>query len=123
VAELRRRAEVVAGLSARLAPPLERRLRESRGRLADLDRRAAAGLVLASRRRRERLALAFHRLEALSPLGVLRRGYSLTTTAEGRVVRSARDVRAGDRLRTRLADGGGLESRVEHVDLPEEEAR
>ncbi len=53
------------------------------------------------------------RLESLSPLGVLARGYSLTTrTADGQIVRSAAQVQSGDELRTRLADGE-LTSRVE----------
>ena len=45
------------------------------------------------------------RLAALDPVLQLRRGYTLTYTAEGRLVRSAADVRRGDRLTTRLADG------------------
>ncbi|MBV6516452.1 MAG: Exodeoxyribonuclease 7 large subunit [Planctomycetes bacterium] len=45
------------------------------------------------------------RLEALSPLAVLQRGYSITRTAQGRVVRAAREVKAGDILLSRLADG------------------
>jgi len=44
-------------------------------------------------------------LDALSPLAVLGRGYSLTQTADGTVARSAIDLQPGDRLHTRLADG------------------
>jgi exonuclease VII large subunit len=44
-------------------------------------------------------------LRALSPLGVLDRGYSLTETANGGVVRNAADVKPGDTLKTRLAKG------------------
>jgi exodeoxyribonuclease VII large subunit len=56
------------------------------------------------------------RLESLSPLGVLARGYSLTTRQEdGRLVRAARDVAVGDRLRTRLA-AGEIISQVEAVE-------
>ncbi|MGL6072638.1 MAG: exodeoxyribonuclease VII large subunit [Fimbriiglobus sp.] len=43
-------------------------------------------------------------LESLSPLQVLRRGYTLTTQA-GAVVRRASDVKPGDELLTRTADG------------------
>jgi exodeoxyribonuclease VII large subunit len=42
-------------------------------------------------------------LQALSPLHVLARGYSVTQTADGRVVRTPADVRPGDRLTTRGA--------------------
>lgn len=57
------------------------------------------------------------RLESLSPLGVLARGYSLTTKLEdGRLLRTVRDVAVGDRLRTRLA-AGEIISQVESVDV------
>ena len=45
------------------------------------------------------------RLQALSPYKVLQRGYSLTVSAEGEIIRQARQVRAGDVVRTYLADG------------------
>jgi exodeoxyribonuclease VII large subunit len=44
------------------------------------------------------------RLSALSPLRVLERGYALATT-EGRVVKDAAKVCAGDRVDVRLARG------------------
>jgi exodeoxyribonuclease VII large subunit len=45
------------------------------------------------------------RLEALSPLAVLDRGYSLTYTQSGELLRSGGAVVRGDVLRTRLAHG------------------
>jgi exodeoxyribonuclease VII large subunit len=51
-------------------------------------------------RQRERLARA--RLEALSPLGVLERGYAIVRRTDGRVVREAADAPAGTKLRIRL---------------------
>ncbi len=50
-------------------------------------------------------------LQALNPLAVLGRGYSVTLRADGRVVRSVRDACGGDRLRTRVSDGT-IESEV-----------
>jgi exodeoxyribonuclease VII large subunit len=44
-------------------------------------------------------------LRVLSPLGVLERGYSLTETADGAVVRDAGRLKKGDLLRTRFAKG------------------
>jgi exodeoxyribonuclease VII large subunit len=44
------------------------------------------------------------KLDALSPLKVLGRGYSVTLSGDA-VVRSPGDVRAGDELRTILRDG------------------
>jgi exodeoxyribonuclease VII large subunit len=71
--------------------------------------------VLGPRRALERLEA---QLRALSPLAVLARGYSLTTDASGRVLTSATQTAPGERVRTRLADGGAFTSRVEGVEPP-----
>ncbi len=84
-----------------------------RERLEALARRvagAAGATVLSRRSALERAAAA---LRALSPLSVLARGWSLTTTVDGRVLRAVGEALVGARLRTRLADGGVLLSRVE----------
>jgi len=44
-------------------------------------------------------------LRAYSPLGVLDRGYSLTETADGAVVRDVKELKKGDLLKTRFAKG------------------
>lgn len=44
-------------------------------------------------------------LEAVGPLAVLERGYSVTLDASGRVVRRVADVSAGTNIETRLVDG------------------
>ena len=61
--------------------------------------------------RRATLQTLAARLEAMSPLSVLARGYSLTTKAsDGKLVRRAADVREGDRIVIRVAgDGRTLE--------------
>jgi exodeoxyribonuclease VII large subunit len=56
--------------------------------------------------RAHHLALLSERLRLLSPEQVLARGYSITLDAlSGRVVREAAEVKAGQRLRTRLQNG------------------
>jgi exodeoxyribonuclease VII large subunit len=45
------------------------------------------------------------RLDALSPLRVLERGYSVTQNAKGEVIRQASQVSRGEALKIRLADG------------------
>ena len=45
------------------------------------------------------------RLEGLSPLKVLARGYSLTTASDGALIRRAADVAVGDTIRVRLQEG------------------
>ncbi len=54
------------------------------------------------------------RLDALSPLAVLDRGYALVLDAQGGLVRSTTQVAAGDTITTRLSDGA-FTSRVESV--------
>jgi len=54
------------------------------------------------------------RLQALSPLAVLSRGYSITFDAQGRIVRRAAAVAPGDTLRTQVHEGAIL-SRVERT--------
>jgi exodeoxyribonuclease VII large subunit len=56
------------------------------------------------------------RLESLSPLAVLGRGYSLTRRlSDGRILRDARDLVTGDLLATRFAHGQAV-SRVEQAE-------
>jgi exodeoxyribonuclease VII large subunit len=64
---------------------------------------------------RQRLGELVARLEALSPLAVLSRGYALATTDSGRVVRAATEVTPGERLHVRLGEGT-LTARVEETE-------
>lgn len=54
---------------------------------------------------RARLGALEAQLNSLSPLRVLDRGYALVLDARGEVVRSARQLAAGDEVTTRLSDG------------------
>jgi exodeoxyribonuclease VII large subunit len=92
----------------RVFEPLAQRLDELRGSLQQL---LAHRLNLGT----ERLRGLTGELEALSPLKVMGRGYSLVYSLPAEaLVRDARDVKAGDTLRIRLARGEVF-SRVEKV--------
>jgi exodeoxyribonuclease VII large subunit len=80
------------------------RAQRSTSRLAELLRGAVDA-------RRQALAAAAGKLESLSPLAVLSRGYALVRDAHGHVVRVPADVQIGDPVRIRLA-AGGLGARV-----------
>lgn len=88
-------ADLHAGARRRAADPAPR----------SLLRRAERGVRTSLATAGQRQTAALDRLEALSPLAVLERGYSLTTNTEGRVVTTPKDAPAGSVLVTRLRDG------------------
>jgi len=57
------------------------------------------------------LALQASKLDSVSPLNVLARGYSITKTQQGKVVKSVGQIKTGDVLITELVDGS-IESQV-----------
>jgi len=61
---------------------------------------------------RHKLALAAETLDAVSPLATLKRGYSITRTDKGEIVKRADQVTKGDRLITQL-DSGAIHSTVD----------
>lgn len=84
--------------------PLE--LIHDRSRLVDdLDNRTRELMWRQWRQRESRLQQAATAVSALSPLSVLARGYSVTQTEAGQVVRSIQQVRQGDRIVSRVDDG------------------
>lgn len=99
-------------LADRLARGAGEPLRRARLRVGDLGGRMGRAMASRLESRRRDLARSAAQLEALSPLGVLARGYSLTQRADGAIVRGAADVKVGETIRTRLA-GGVIVSRVE----------
>ncbi|EGR0419220.1 exodeoxyribonuclease VII large subunit [Vibrio cholerae] len=54
---------------------------------------------------RHQLALLSEKLDAVSPLATLARGYSVTRTTQGELVRQSAQVKPGDTLVTQLMDG------------------
>ncbi len=115
-------AREVRGRLDRLRESLVRalvdRAADARYRLEDLSDRADRAIRRAIDERRHRLSRLAAGLEAMSPVRVLARGYSLTTRErDDLLIRRATDVRRGDRIVTRLGDGS-LVSRVEEVREP-----
>ena len=64
-----------------------------------------------------RLSAEFRHLQALSPARTLERGYAVVTASDGRVVRRAAEVRTGESIGVRLAQGGlsAVVSEIEDV--------
>jgi exodeoxyribonuclease VII large subunit len=103
---LRRRRELVSGLARHLKDP-RRTLIEQRLRVDELGERAGRGMLAALRAGQSGLAQAAARLQALSPLAVLERGYTIARREpDGQVVRSGDDVAVGDALELTFRSGG-----------------
>jgi exodeoxyribonuclease VII large subunit len=83
----------------------EARLRSDRQRLDELVRRA--GLLLGHRIKLQgaHLAGVTQQLAALSPQGVLKRGFAVVTKADGGLVSSVKDVKGGDQIQVQVSDG------------------
>ena len=95
-------------------PQLRSGLAASRARFESLNKsrdNAMANLLEAAQKK---LGLAAAALDAMSPLRVLERGYAIAQDSAGRVIREARDVSIGDKLRLRLWKGQ-LDCRVEET--------
>jgi exodeoxyribonuclease VII large subunit len=100
--------------------PFER-VRELEQRLDETAARLLRGVKLCVQRGTDRVAAVADRLDGLSPLNVLKRGYSLTRIAGGvSLLRDAAAVAPGDRIVTRLASGEVV-SRVEDVSPDQQE--
>ncbi len=123
--DIRELSETVRDLAARASGALEKRVERERERLSgyasrrvlqdpknyvDLCRQTldvkserlasmmSAALAQARRGYTDRAA----RLDAMSPLKVLGRGYAIAQRADGRVIRSGEDVQSGDEVKLRL---------------------
>ncbi len=99
-------------LAARLGVAARRRTTHERSRLAGAPEQLGSLMRAQLRRDQSLLEGLRGRLLALSPLTVLRRGYSIVTTESGRVLTDARAVLPGEVVRIRLSDGR-VQARVE----------
>jgi exodeoxyribonuclease VII large subunit len=143
VSDIRRRLEPAAGRLAAMHPAnlaqrsqggLERLI----GRLAwSLGGRSkCAGDAIASLRARllaatpahrvallsQRVVAAGRQLEAMSYRSVLRRGFSVTRTDDGVILRGVATIRSGERITTELADGK-VASRIEDAIAPDQSGK
>jgi exodeoxyribonuclease VII large subunit len=111
--DLAQRKKLLEQIMARVVSPRDR-IREQSQRVDDLALRMERAMEARLERGRSRLGQLAGKLEALSPLRVLERGYAIAVqdNEPARVVRSAGEVVSGNRLRVRFHDG---EVRVEAI--------
>ncbi len=62
--------------------------------------------------KKKELSVLVSKLDGLSPLGTLSRGFSVTKDKDGNILRSVKQVKTGDLLKVRLTDGE-INTRVE----------
>ena len=80
-------------------------LQESKHKLSDLSKSLTFLISQISKEKRSSLLALSSTLEAVSPLAVLNRGYSILTTKRGKVVTSEKEVEAGEELTAKLKEG------------------
>jgi exodeoxyribonuclease VII large subunit len=108
---LRRCAERLAAFT------WERQLSVRRERLRRPQERLAPAVRALLEARRARLGQAAARLDSLSPLAVLGRGYALVFAGDGQLVRDAGALTPGEALRVRVAQGA-FEATVTRKEIP-----
>ncbi len=100
----RNRLRLIAGSYA-FRKPLER-VYNLRQRLDDLTHRLNSGINHLVEMQKEKAANMAGRLEGLSPLGILARGYSITTkVGAAKPLITPGDLKKGDKITTRLSNG------------------
>jgi exodeoxyribonuclease VII large subunit len=98
------RRNLLAHIGARVVSPRDR-LREQAQRCDELALRLERAIRSRLDRRRSACEQAAGKLDALSPLRVLERGYTLVREPDGSVVRSAAQVRQGQEVNVTFYDG------------------
>ena len=93
--------------ASRSLSPLQLAARVSRNdrRLALIEQRIGSRAKELTDERGRSLATAAARLDALSPLAVLTRGYSITQNSSGEIVRNVHQIDVGERIKIRVANG------------------
>jgi exodeoxyribonuclease VII large subunit len=114
---IRQRLGALASRPA-LARPLDMVHNQSRA-VDEFATRLNSVIKLNIRDQQQRLVAISGQLDALSPLAVLGRGYSLTQEAKtGKVITAAKQIKVSQEIRTRLASGSVV-STVNSVEVEE----
>ena len=101
-------------LNERCRDLLERHVQTGQQRCDDVCVRMLHAVQLRVSSRSQEVRSLGRQLDAYNPLAVLKRGYSITFNAEGRAIRTAGEVRTGERVTIRLGEGQ-LNSEVKEI--------
>jgi exodeoxyribonuclease VII large subunit len=104
--KLKRNEKRLEALINRLSPVrLAQMVSKNQTRLALLKQRQASAAKAVADNAGDRLNVTMAALDALSPLSVLKRGFSIVETEAGEILRDAAQVKIKDKLKIRLANG------------------
>jgi exodeoxyribonuclease VII large subunit len=93
-------------IASRLTPAtLKARSTSIRNQVEMFDQRRFAAVDRSLKAKAEGLNVQMAKLNALSPLAVLTRGYSITQLEDGGILRDPSQVKSGDKLKIRLERG------------------
>lgn len=73
--------------------------------LASVEQRLQDAMARQLMKQKHKLAIAAEKLDTVSPLATLKRGYSITMSDNGEVIHSVSQLSSGDSITTRLSDG------------------
>lgn len=103
---LKVRVKKLEKLSKRLSPvKLASNLGDKKTRLAVLNERNINAVKTFLNINDEKLKIEMASLDALSPLSVLGRGFSVTKNEKGEILRDSRNIKVGEKVKIRLAQG------------------
>ena len=80
------------------------KIKNSRQELSNLYEKAVNSMTLKMNEEKSKISLLSSKLNALSPLNVLSRGYSITYNGDS-PIKSVNDVKTGDNIKVRVTDG------------------
>ncbi|GKW23975.1 exodeoxyribonuclease 7 large subunit [Pectobacterium carotovorum subsp. carotovorum] len=87
------------------------RIHRAQQRLQQLSYQMQSAVERQLNQNKQKLGIACSRLEGVSPLATLARGYNVTTAPDGKVLKNVAQIAPGETLKTRLQDGW-VESQV-----------
>ena len=97
-------AEKIENLRRAIPDTVSRRIADERRRVEMLVQNLPLSVAMLLQQQRHRLDIWEQQLQASSPDRILAKGYTLTL-CDGRIIRSAAELSAGDEVVTRFADG------------------
>jgi exodeoxyribonuclease VII large subunit len=100
-----RRARLDRGATRLRESDIRRKLIAGHGALALLTERLRSAEQAARDKEGEKFSVATGKLQSLSPLAVLARGYAIAFDSKGSIIKRAADVASGERIRIRVAEG------------------